>query len=87
MTKTMLLRPQEATQFTYYVAPVVLGATTIVGFPVPRTATQYAINKDCELLEHGMTIDADSRLFGRHRAEISFPTNQAATKVSRQGVE
>ena len=58
----LLPRSQEATQFAYYVAPVVLGSTTIVGYPVPRTATKYSINKGCTLLEHGMAINGDSRL-------------------------
>ncbi|CAE7705396.1 unnamed protein product [Symbiodinium sp. KB8] len=51
---------KEATQFAYYVAPVVLGSTTIVGYPVPRTATKYSINKGCTLLEHGMAINGET---------------------------
>eukprot|EP00439_Symbiodinium_sp_Y106_P040468 s4980_g4.t5 len=48
---------RAATPFTYYVAPTVLYATSITGFPVPRTASNYTINEDCKLLEHGLAID------------------------------
>ncbi|CAE7235488.1 TRPT1 [Symbiodinium sp. CCMP2592] len=48
---------RAATPFTYYVAPTVLFATSITGFPVPRTARNYTINEDCKLLEHGLAIN------------------------------
>ena len=51
---------RAATPFTYYVAPTVLYATSITGFPVPRTAIHYTINEDCKLLEHGLAIDGDT---------------------------
>ena len=47
---------RAGTAFTYYVGPAVLGAPSIVGHPVPRTATNYMLNEGCELLKHGLTI-------------------------------
>ena len=37
-----LLRPREAaTKFAYFVGPIALGATQVVGHPVPRTASDF----------------------------------------------
>ena len=32
------------------------GATSVLGYPVPRTAAHYFLNDDCELLEYGLTV-------------------------------
>jgi len=51
---------RAATPFTYYVAPVALHSFEVDGFPVPRTAEKYSVDKDCQLLEHGMTINGET---------------------------
>ena len=53
---------RAATPFTYYVAPTVLYATSITGFPVPRTASHYTINEGCKLVEYGLAIDGAARI-------------------------
>ena len=54
---------RAATPFTYYVAPTFLYATSITGFPVPRTASHYTIDGDCKLLDYGLTIDGDAHMW------------------------
>ena len=50
---------RAATPFTYFVGGIVLGAdaSTVVGYPIPRTASHYLLNEDCELTKYGLTID------------------------------
>ncbi|CAE7770459.1 ath, partial [Symbiodinium sp. CCMP2592] len=47
---------QAATKFAYFVGPIALGATQVVGHPVPRTASKYSVDKDCELAKFGLSI-------------------------------
>ncbi|CAK9083111.1 unnamed protein product [Durusdinium trenchii] len=51
---------RTATPFTYFVGATVVGATEIVGHPVPRTASKYSVDKDCELAKYGLTIEAST---------------------------
>lgn len=44
------------TKFAYYVGPMAVGATSVVGHPVPRTASHYSVDKDCELAKYGLSI-------------------------------
>ena len=37
---------RAATPFTYFVGPMALGDHTVVGHPVPRTATKYSVDED-----------------------------------------
>ncbi|CAE7038706.1 unnamed protein product, partial [Symbiodinium sp. KB8] len=47
---------KAATKFAYYVGPMAVGATSVVGHPVPRTASHYSVDKDCELAKYGLSI-------------------------------
>jgi len=55
---------KAATSFTYYVGPVAIGTTSVVGHPVPRTASHYSVDKDCELAKHGLSIDPTTGALG-----------------------
>ncbi|CAE7197775.1 unnamed protein product, partial [Symbiodinium natans] len=48
---------KEARKFSYYVGPLAVGATKVIGYPVPRTARLYFVDKDCELSKYGLTIN------------------------------
>eukprot|EP00928_Gymnodinium_smaydae_P037786 TRINITY_DN26188_c0_g6_i1.p1 TRINITY_DN26188_c0_g6~~TRINITY_DN26188_c0_g6_i1.p1 ORF type:complete len:2649 (+),score=321.37 TRINITY_DN26188_c0_g6_i1:44-7948(+) len=47
----------KATPWDYVVEPLTFGASTVLGFPSPRTAERYSVEKDCELMKYGLTID------------------------------
>ncbi|CAJ1363816.1 unnamed protein product, partial [Effrenium voratum] len=51
---------RAATPFQYYVGPMAIGSSQVVGHPIPRTASQYAVDKDCEMAKFGLRIDPTS---------------------------
>ncbi|CAE7443578.1 unnamed protein product [Symbiodinium sp. CCMP2592] len=52
----VLTRPR----FVYYVAPMALGLTEVVGHPLPRTAHRYSLNKECELVKYGLSLEPET---------------------------
>ena len=80
---------REAAPFTYFVAPIVLGATSVTGYPVPRTSYSYYVDEACDLLLHGFRLDrTDGRL---QLVGLSVPGSEPftveclVTAVSREG--
>ncbi|CAK9022469.1 unnamed protein product [Durusdinium trenchii] len=69
---------RAATPFTYYVGPTVLGASEIVGHPVPRTGSKYSVNQECELVKYGLTIDAST-------GELKFAESCSGPNVGCEG--
>ncbi|CAE7457781.1 unnamed protein product [Symbiodinium natans] len=55
---------KAATSFAYYVGPLALGSSSVVGHPVPRTASHYSVDKDCELAKYGLMINPSTGALG-----------------------
>ena len=56
--------PQEARKFSYYVGPLAVGATKVIGYPVPRTARPLPLIWQRLIASHCRT---DQKRFGRPR--------------------
>jgi len=51
---------RAATAFMYVVQPLVLFAQEVYGQPVPRTASRYSVNPECQLAKYGLTINGST---------------------------